>query len=572
MSITGPRRILSVDIGAGSVKLAELVMRKTGLELMALGTRSLGLEPDKDAAPGEFLQRALREIMDEHKIKPAPTALSVSFQSAFVRTVKLPPVKKDKVQQTVAFEAEQNVPFPINEVVWDYQLTGASTNDLTVVLVAIKADIVNNITNWVVGAGLPVEVVDVVPVALYNAVRYNYGEMDGCTLVIDVGARSTSLVFIEKNQFFCRSLPVVGAGNIITTQLMKEFNLSFEDAEELKFKNASVAFGGSYEDYADKVLSTVSKTIRSAMTRLHVELERTINFYRNQQEGSRPDRVLLAGGSSIIARMDDFFREKLKSDVEFLNPFKNIMRNERITDEALATQVQAMGPVVGVALRLAFPCPVEINLLPPAMAEELEFKRKIPFLTAAAIALLLLGACWLFIFSRLAAVMDLRKQTLQQEVAVLREIEGRLQNIEADNLSIREKAQAVVRVIDRRTQWQEILNGIQSCMLDGMWLLSIAPEGADAAARRAAELPRLGGSSQQSAQNAAAGAGITHLELRGLIFADKANDSSAQNFRDQLRNSKFFDATTEIKSAPLPNAGSPAREFTILLVLKQPLP
>jgi type IV pilus assembly protein PilM len=570
MNLLGPRRILAVDIGAGSVKLAEFMVHRTGLELMTLGARSLGLEPDKDADPGAVLQQALRELVAEHAIRPAPTALSVSFQSAFVRTVKLPPVKKEKVHQTVAFEAEQNVPFPINEVVWDYQLTGTPSGELTAVLVAIKADIVNNITQWVTSAGLPVEVVDVVPVALYNAVRYSYGDLGGCTLVIDIGARSTSLVFMEKNQFFSRSLPVVGAGNAITSQLMKEFQLSFADAEQLKFKNASVAFGGSYEDYADKVLSTVSKTVRSAMTRLHVELERTINFYRNQQEGSRPDRVLLAGGSSVIARMDDFFREKLKLDVEYLNPFKNIVVNARVTDEALAAQVQAMGPVVGVSLRLAFPCPVEINLLPPAMVEEKEFRRKIPFLTAAAVGLVLLGACWWLIFSRLAKVTDARKQDLQQDVATLRHVEERLQGIERENQALRHKAEAVVEVVSKRAQWLEVLNGIQSCMLDGMWLVSIAPAG-DGVGRPASDRTRPG-PPRAPGQDVPEEKVVTQLELRGMIFADKANDTSIQSFRDQLRNSKFFDANTEIKSAPLPNPGDVAREFTILLVLKNPIP
>ena len=91
---------------------------------------------------------------------------------------------------------------------------------------------------------------------------------------------------------------------------MKEFDLPYSAAEELKLTHASVAFGGAYEDYSDKVLSKVSKTVRSAMTRLHVEVERSMNFYRTQQNGVLPKRILLVSGTSAIQRMDMNFQGK----------------------------------------------------------------------------------------------------------------------------------------------------------------------------------------------------------------------------------------------------------------------
>src|SRR4029450_7341632 len=121
----------------------------------------------------------------------------VSAQSVFTRFVKLPSVGEDQVDQIVGFEAQQNVPFPIDEVVWDYQLVDqGNPNEVEVVLVAIKSDLLNEINESIRGSWLKTNIVDVSPMALYNAYRYNYSDTEGCTLMIDIGARTTNLIFI----------------------------------------------------------------------------------------------------------------------------------------------------------------------------------------------------------------------------------------------------------------------------------------------------------------------------------------------------------------------------------------
>ena len=565
---------MAVDIGASQIKLGEFAFGKAGMELLGIhqlplnvAAQSGDLSSEADATLS--IVNALQSVIKEKKIRPAPVVLSVTGQSAFLRLVKLPPVKRSKIYQTVLYEAQQNVPFPIEEVVWDYQLMGASETELNVMLVVIKRDIIENLTDCVEAVGLEVELVDVAPMALYNAVCYNYGDLGECTLVIDIGARSTNLVFMESGQFWSRNLPLVGSGNMITQQLMKEFNLPFKDAEELKFAHASVAFGGAYEDYSDKVISKVSKTVRGVMTRLHIEMERSINFYRTQQGGRAPTRLLLAGGGSVIARTDEFFKEKMKIDVEYFNPFKNIIVSESITEEEIGQCAHLMGEVVGVGLRHALPCPLEINLLPPKVTEERGFRRKQPFLVAAAAGLVLIAFLWTLYFSVMTARLHEKQVKIGEKAAQLEAVEQKLQPLEKKQELLRRQILELDDVARQRTGWLEILNGIRSCMPDGMWLVSLKPDykapPAGARQQPAQGAQRRGGKPSPAAEQQQ----CNMIKIEGRIFADKASDDSVSQFESRLVELPMFGTNTVITSLPMPAQSDFARSFTMEIELKE---
>ncbi|NLB55311.1 MAG: pilus assembly protein PilM, partial [Lentisphaerae bacterium] len=449
---------------------------------------------------------------------------------------------------------QQNVPFPINEVVWDYQLMGGSEDELNVVLVAMKSELIESITDCISALNLTLEIVDVAPMALYNAVRYNYGDFDGCTLVMDLGARSTNLIFLEENRFFSRNLPV-GTGNAITQQIMKEFELPFEAAEELKLTHASVAFGGAYEDYSDKVLSRVSKTVRNAMTRLHVEVERSMNFYRTQQGGTLPKRILLAGGTSVIQRMDEFFKEKLKVDVYYINPFRNIVIGDKVADEDVLQNAQIMGETVGVALRYVMPCPLEVNMLPAKVIAEKNFERKKPFFIIGGLGLIFVAICWILYFFRMGQLVDERIDIIKPEVQRLAAVEQQLSRVENDKKLLIDDAETLTALIATKTAWAEVINEIHSRMPDGMWLMTFKPQ-------------------QGMLQDRAYVEAYTGIEVRGMIFNDKATERTIRDFRDSLKSSEFFkeDANeTKITLSPLPGPNDYVREFTIEVGLENPI-
>ncbi|NLE66069.1 MAG: type IV pilus assembly protein PilM [Lentisphaerae bacterium] len=581
-------RILALDIGASDIKLAEFRFRNAKLELLNLVVRPFGVDPGVEVDQNQMITDALRDILREKRIKPGPVGVSVTAQSSFHRLVKLPPVKRDKVYQTVQYEAIQTVPFPINEVVWDYQLMGESENDMEVMLVACKSDIVEKLTLAVEASGLDLQLVDMAPMAIYNAVRFNYDDIEGCTLVIDIGARSTNLVFMEGNRLYSRTLPVVGAGNAITQQLMKEFKIGFAEAEELKFKNASVAFGGSFEDYADKTLSMVSKAVRSSMTRLHVEIERTITFYTSQQGGTRPARVLLAGGTSVIARTDEFFREKMKVPVEHLNPFRNVVLGRNVASEDIEKCAHAMGEVVGVALRQALPCPIEINLMPRNVAEAKAFRRKRPILALAGAGLILIAGCWYLSFFSLGGKMQQRKEGVQARVEQLEAIEMRLQKVESQAEKAKDEAQVLSELVAKRSEWLRVIDAIYDCMrqvdpgttdkagrarMESMWLVSVTPEFGDLV--EAAAAPAARQRTARTARPAAPGVAkrITHIEIKGRIFDEdgKSKESWVRNLCDRFRESPLFGESTTIVQAPALKDNEYVREFQIQIALKKPL-
>src|SRR6478609_8689110 len=188
----GVARIFTLNLGSQAISVADFrPQRCGGLVLRDYKRRDLAIEN-----PGEPIRHAqitatIREILNELGIKSANVNYAVAGQSVFARFVKLPSVEEEKIERLIAFEAQQNVPFPIDEVVWDYQLVGGGADEqIQVVLVAIKEDLLEAVNAAVESTGLRASIVSVATMALYNAFRYNYSDVGGCSLRLDIGART----------------------------------------------------------------------------------------------------------------------------------------------------------------------------------------------------------------------------------------------------------------------------------------------------------------------------------------------------------------------------------------------
>lgn len=544
-------RIIALSVGASKIVLAEFsVVKSSGPVLLNYGIGRLDVDPEHDTDESPFIVSAIRDVMKRCGIKPAPLFMTVSGQAVFPRYVKLPPVSRDKIDQIIQYEAEQNVPFPINEVAWDYELIGTEDGDLSVMLVAVKIENVKKLTDCVIALGLEPEIVDVAPMALYNAVRYNYPDMKGCTMILDIGARSSNLIFIEGSRIFSRSIPV--AGHAITSELAKEFDLSFAEAEELKMSHGFVAFGGVYAGPDSQVADRVSKVVRNVITRLHAEVNRSINFYRSQQGGTMPTLVLMTGGSSIIPHSDTFFKEKLKVDVEYLNPFANVVVSEQIDTTKIAADLQLMGEVVGLALRRALTCPIEINLMPPDIVAKKVFRKRQPYFALAGVGLVLIMLCWWVYCQRMRAMLTKQSNDIKNKIENFTAIQGRLNKVKVDFANITEKINILVDVVSLRTQWIEIIDAIHQRMPDGMWITSIKPILKDNE--------------------------IVEIEIELSWFEDKLKKAGSSEataievFRDKLREASCFAKEgTSIKKAIPPLPGAYARDFIIGVALEKPI-
>lgn len=293
-------RLITLNLGSQTIGLAEFRVAHGAPVLVNYRLRELPLDPGtgerRDAhVASEEGAAVLREMMHDMQISRRPVNYALPAQSVFARFVKLPPLGREKLDKIISFEAQQNVPFPLDEVVWDYQLVGGGLGEqIQVVLVAIKVDLLDEINAAVEGTGLQTSSVDIAPMALYNAFRYSYPEVGDCSLLLDIGARTTNILFIESGRIFLRSIPL--GGSAITAAIAREFNESFAAAETRKKRDGFVGLGGAYAEPADPNVARVSKIARSTMTRLHAELMRSITHYRAQQEGSRPARIFLCGG------------------------------------------------------------------------------------------------------------------------------------------------------------------------------------------------------------------------------------------------------------------------------------
>ena len=579
------KRILSLDVGAGGVKLAEFTQLKDGsLELLRYGTVSLGVDPSNEDSRSSFLVSAIAELLAETGIKPGPVLLSVSGQSVFSRYVKLPAVDSEKIYNMVRYEAQQNVPFPIEEVEWDYQILNRSAEEIEVLLVAIKKEILTEIIDAVTRAGLPVEVVDVAPMAIFNTVRKNYPELEGCTLVLDMGSRSTNLIFIDQGKVFSRSIPV--AGNAITQQIMKEFELDFEQAEQLKLENAVVSFGGAFEPLEDEVQEKVSKCVRGVMTRMHMEITRSINFYRGQQAGNSPAQILLSGGTSIIPHADTFLAEKLEIPVEYLNPFQNVTVSEHIPGDRIESDAHKLSEVVGLALRRIARCPIELNLMPKEILKDRENQRRQPVVYAGLACLLAAVLAWAGYMHVMAGRAQADLEQVQSEVQGLRGLSQQITAKEGEIAKVKAQIAEVQKIAESRKAWNSLLDTVRAPLPSGAWITSVQagpavstdaplPGETDGAhdnkvgqlqAAMGANSPAEPGSPAKPAEPQAA------LHIKGLIYEDVFKPSLLTDYVETLKQSPLVHSQTRVLQRKEPKTGDFVRGYWIQVVLNQPLP
>src|SRR5229473_575746 len=439
---------LGLDFGAGTLKLAEFELNEAGtLLLKRYGVRSLGLEGSQESARETVLRKAIQELFNEKGFSSRKANVCAPGFHVFSKFVKLPPVDTSKVTQIIQYEAQQNVPFPLEEVVWDYQILGTTPNgELEVLLVAIKSDVVEGLFRTAEATGLRLQLVDVSPAALCNAFRYNYGDLDGCTMLLDIGAKTSNLLFFEKGKVYARGINI--GANSITQEFAAESKLLFNDAEKVKMAEGFVSLGGAYEEPDNPHQAAISKIARQVMTRLHIQVNQTIQFYRGQQSGSAPQRLFLSGGAAIMPYTAQFFSEKLNVPVEYFNPFRNVEIDPSLNLEELAKVAHSLGEVVGLGLRNLAHCPVELNLMPKSSIKRREFNQKKPYLVASVLGLILqLFAIGLF-YQNIAAEKNKALDELTNRVAPLQ------RNDQALRDAMREVKGAELQ-LEQFTTWME---------------------------------------------------------------------------------------------------------------------
>jgi len=531
-----------------------------GLILSSYTTRQLLADPAAEASRVAQVKLVIGEMLGELKIKGGKVNYSIAAQSVFTRFVKLPTVEPDKIDQIVQFEAQQNVPFPIEEVVWDYQLVATKDESkIEVVLVAIKADLLDELNGAVEDAGLETGVVDVAPMALYNAFRYNYADVSGCSLLLDVGARTTNLIFVEPNKVFSRSIPI--GGTTFTTNITKEFNEPFADSEERKKASGFVSLGGAYAEPSDPDVARVSKIIRNSMTRLHSEITRSISFYRAQQGGSAPQQVYLCGGSVALPYIREFFAEKLQMPIEFFNPLRNVTVAGNVNLQEAGAAAHTLGELVGLAIRSASTAPMELNLEPASVAKKKMIARKRPFLIFAGVCLILsLLAGWFF-FYQAAQVKTAVMSQLKQKVDVLKPVADDIDATKADIDKARAAADPFITAVKERDYWVRLIEDMNSRLPDhSIWVTHFEPV-AIVAGKAVSATNSSGGPAAL-----AAGAHESGLRIHGLYLGTQTGLVDA--FAEAMKKSPFV-SDVKVTTRKTSDSANWDFDYELLVQLKE---
>jgi type IV pilus assembly protein PilM len=458
------KTFLGIDFGAGTLKIAEFEPADGGgLKLLRFGVRPLGLPGSQDAARDGVLKRALSELLAEGGFVSRQANISAPGYQVFSKFVKLPPVDASKISQIIQYEAQQNVPFPLTESAWDHQILGTAADGAReVLLVAIKAEVVEKLFAVGESVGLKMEVVDASMAALANAFRYNYGDIEGCSLLIDIGAKTSNVLLFEKNKFYVRTVPV--GANTITQEYSAESKSPFAEAEKFKISQGFVSLGGAYEEPDDAKVAAVSKVARNVLTRLHMQVNQTVQFYRTQQAGSAPQRVYLCGGGSVMAYSAEFFQEKLNLPVEYFSPFRNIQIDPSVNVEELEKSASFFGEVVGLGLRNIADCPIELNLLPKSSKARQDFNSKKPFLVAAAfVAAAGVWAAGLF-YSKVASVHREGLATISEKVEPLARVETSLKSEEVKLADVHKQTDQLGAWLSERAYWPDILTEVRAIL------------------------------------------------------------------------------------------------------------
>lgn len=468
------KTIVAINIGSQRIGMAVFEPSKTGgLVLKAYDYEEIVADPALDAARMGQTRLAVADLAARLGISSVKARYAIAGHAVFTRFVKLPPIQQENIDQLVTFEAQQHVPFPLDEVVWDYELI-AGGSEQEAVIVAIKSEALDEINSAVNDGGLDTAEVDVAPMALYNAFRAEYGTPEEPTLLIDIGAKTSDLIYIEGERFFTRSIPI--AGMSVTAAIAKEYGVPFAEAEKQKVTNGLVALGGGHTEQLDEAVAALAMVIRNAMSRLPAEIARTTNYYRSQHGGSAPKRVMIAGGGANLPYTLEFFREKLKLPIEYFNPVRHLTLAKDMEPEIVQAQGHTMGELIGLGLRGSGSTPIRIDLVPSTVEQARADERRKPVLMAAAAIFLGGMLSWALLHKAASASAASKADAMVGQRDQLAQFHHPIKQQLRREAKLRDIAERYVEAESDRVFWFDLIGELRGAFAsDSLWLTELEP-------------------------------------------------------------------------------------------------
>ena len=337
------KEVIGIDIGSSSVKLIQLKDLKGSYQLLNAGIVPLPPEAivDNTLMDSSAIVTAIKNLITSLGVKVKDVACSISGNSVIIRKIILPAMPLEELEDQITWEAEQYIPFDINDVNMDFQILSPDSIDpskMNVLLVASKKDIINDYVAVFNESGLHLSVVDVDSFAVQNAFEMNYdvGSEDVLSL-INIGASVMNINVVKAGiTLFTRDVQM--GGNLYTEEIQKQMGLSSYEAESIKTlahetRNVTLL----------EVLAKVNETITQ-------EIRRSLDFYNSTANDDRISKIFVSGGGSKVYKLIDSIVEKIGLPVEMINPFANLKYNEKDFDPEY---LQEIGPFMAVTVGLA---------------------------------------------------------------------------------------------------------------------------------------------------------------------------------------------------------------------------
>lgn len=331
------------------------------------------------------VQEGLIEFAQGHSFNDAFVSASLPSHTTFNRFTTLPPVKDGRTEELVEHEAEQNIPFPLDDVIWDYQeiIKDGGEGGVEVIIFAIKKEIVNEFLASLRMAGLDPDIIQFSSVALYNFIQFDRS-IDRTTAVLDLGANNCDLMIIEGERHWTRDIPV--SADDFTGAIQQEFNVSFEKAEQIKR-------GMENSPEAEKYLDVLKPVYRDLIQEVH----RSIGYYKSMSSDSTIEQIYLTGGGARTHKLEEFVSENMDLPVSMMSRLKNISFSDDLDEDQFNQIGMSVAPATGLALQGMGATTNRMNLIPDRVVQEKELQRKKPFVISAVV--LIGAAALLYMFS-----------------------------------------------------------------------------------------------------------------------------------------------------------------------------
>lgn len=347
MFIRKPKGILGLDIGTSAIKIVELEQTKKGYLLKNFGMSFLPKETIVNGVlkNASALISALTSLTSNLKTKTKYVTTAVSGHPVIIKKINIPAMTEEKLSESIQWEAEQYIPFDLEEVNIDFQILGineANPDQMDVLLVAAKKSLINEYEEVISEAGLEAVIVDIDSFALENAYEVNYpDEKAPVVALVDMGAGIINInVVKEGKSTFSRD--VFMGGNKLSEEIQKQLGVSEEEAEMLKM-------GGELEHVDYEQLKKITQDVSLALA---VEIQRSLDLHAASTTDEEVKKIYLTGGTSRLPRIKDLIADRVGVPVEYFDPFRQIKYNEANFDPEYIKEISPVAVVgIGLALR-----------------------------------------------------------------------------------------------------------------------------------------------------------------------------------------------------------------------------